>query len=326
MTGLVFYATLAVYACLITSIYHRLDLFLERDPVREEDTRNTRHRQDERITLQHFCFVLIVSQRIAITKELIAETVIILTQERIVVINECYSITALSCTQQTASFQCTVVAISNSIVECRELRCKVKGSRGTSCFIQMVLQIAHAAVPHLHYRKVRIGYGVVIRDITVLETLTIVVTETVHMYIVDQPFKVCFAHELYVLALVIPITTAFEIIQAVITRIVVTGCFSEAVTRILFGFLRPVQIIRAADPSCCRLINTILTEVLLSECTPTRFALTMVDYDIFYDTRSQTMQFLNQFIQVRFGSPSALQTTILDRQITCASGRTGERG
>ena len=204
-----------MYTRLVASVDHLLDRVFEAYPVRVEYQWHTRHTQQIRVALQNL--VLANGHGVSLTAELIA-----IALERVVAVKERYRVACLACTRQTCTFQTTVIVGGYTVVERLILHCKIKRQCVPTCIIQVRLQYVHIAVPHLHYREVRLGGFVVVVDMTVVEALAIVVAETVNLDVVFEPFQICFAHLTNLGVVVIPVATGFVVRLAAVTVVCCT--------------------------------------------------------------------------------------------------------
>ena len=181
----------------------------------------------------------------------------------------------------------------------------------------MVLQIAHAAVPHLHYREIRLRSRVIVIDVSVIESLAIVITETVHFHLITQPIQISFEHCLNLRIRVIPVSRSGIVRLVAITVIRIAHSITAACRR---RSIR-VHLIRITYIRAIRRKRTVRTKGITLEITPSLLRVRMVDHDICHHTCTVLMEYINQLCQLGLRSPVTVQVTIISRVITRSAGR-----
>ena len=315
---LIAHRTLRVNTGEVTGIDHILDGCFMRYPVRIEHTRHARHTEQERVCLQQTILHLRL-HRVTVAAKL---TAVILAQERIVVIDKGHSVLSHTGTQHTACLTAVIIEGCNTVIERIVLTREIKRHRVTLCVVDGLLDSAYTG-PQLHERDVRTACTVVVADMTCMEALAVVVTETVVVHHVDQPFGVSAAHLTYVLLVMRQVTCSgvVRLVLTVIARTVIRCSRSgiPALSSILFATLH-VHLIRLAYPRAIRLIYTVLAEVLHCEVAPAAHGLEVVNHHVGYHFRTAVMECCNQRLQITTATPVAVLVRVLSRVITRSAG------
>ena len=231
-------------------------------------------------------------------------------------VQEGHSITCRTGTRQTCPLQRAVIIRSDSVIERRVLHCEVKRQRVPTCFIQMIFQSLGIAIPELHHGEIGFGRRVVIIDMTIVEALAVVITETIHFDNITQPFQICFEHRLYIRIGMIPITRSGIVGLVTVSVIRISGCRSLTSTRCRGS----IHLICAAYIRTIGREGTVLSEIVRIKITPTLLGIRMVDHDIRYHACTVLVELSNQFFQLGLRSPVAIQIAIVHRVIARTTG------
>ena len=105
----------------------------------------------------------------------------------------------------------------------------------------------------------------------------------------------------------IPVAGCSVVRLVAIAIIISTGSLTLASTCTRFI----VHLIRLADPRCFRIELAIVTEVHRRKRAPAIVAGNVVHYDIRHATCVLRIQFADQFAQLRFATPVAVQVAVL---------------
>ena len=178
---LVFHFALAVNTCPLTGDNHLLQVLFVVFPVRIEDTRHARHRQQHRVRL-HQTGLHLRLQRVTATAELIP---VIGTQEPIVTLHERHRITTITATHDTVAAALAVVPTRYRI-EYMPFQVKVQTHQVVFRILNTRPDIIRTLVA-LHECNLRTGMFVVVPVMPVVESVTFVITETVVFHHVAHP-------------------------------------------------------------------------------------------------------------------------------------------
>ena len=160
----------------------------------------------------------------------------------------------------------------------------------------------------LHERNLRFRMSVVIPVMPVVESVTLVITETVVFHYITHPFQIRNEHLLHIHIVMTPVTRTIP----VLTVIVITGRLTVTLTciRILIHF------IVLADITLVRLECTVLTEIHLRKIAPTGPTRTVINHDICNHLRTIGMQSTDQGLQLLTRTPVRVLVAVLFRVIT----------
>ena len=229
-------------------------------------------------------------------------------------LDEGHRMTTVAATHDTVSTTATVVPTGNRI-EHVPFQVEIQ--------TQQVVFRVHDTRPDivrtfiaLHEGDLRFRMFVVVIVMPVIESVTLVVTETVVFHHVTHPFQVGDEHLLHLRHVMRPIARTVPVLSV----IVVTRSSAPTSTRprVLFRRFVPIGIhlVVLAYIRCIRIELSVLAKVHLGEVAPSRPTGAVVDYDIGYHLAFIGMQRRNQRFQFLTGTPVGVLIAILLRVIT----------
>ena len=152
---------------------------------------------------------------------------------------------------------------------------------------------------------------------TVMETFAVVITETVYIDIIAQPFQISPEHLLHVRIRMIPVTRCRIVGFVAVTVVRV----SRRRTLTCTGSGIRIHLVRAADITAVRTERTVFTEIIRGKITPSLCSVRVVNHDISYHTRSVLMERADQLFQLGRCTPVAVQTAVINRMVARSAGR-----
>lgn len=175
-------------------------------PVRLEDTRSTRHGNEECVGSRNIC---------CRDRVFGSPVAIVLAYLYVVVFYEGYGILTIgNIRHQTAVVQFCPVVASDSIGHV-VMELEVEGTALLACIVDPVLDVSYT-IPVFSYRELNTCCCVVVAHMACVETFYHVVAEADVAKVFFQEFQVSLYHFLYVCALVVQVTAASEVVALIV--------------------------------------------------------------------------------------------------------------
>lgn len=175
-------------------------------PVRLEDTRSTRHGNEECVGSRNIC---------CRDRVFASPVAIVLAYLYVVVFYEGYGITAIGIIRhQTGFIQLSPVVVFDGIGHV-VMELEVEGTALLACIVDPVLDIAYT-IPILAYGVLNTCCCVVVAHMACVETFYHVVAEADVAKVFFQEFQVSLYHFLYVCALVVQVTAVSEVVALIV--------------------------------------------------------------------------------------------------------------
>ena len=144
----------------------------------------------------------------------------------------------------------------------------------------------------------------------VIESIALVISETVVMHHITHPFEVGYEHLLHIYIVMTPVTRAVPVLA--IVHVARRSAVAVSCIRI------EIHLIVRTDIRLIRIEHTILAEIHLIEIAPRTPVRTMVDHDIRHHFGTRVVKRADQRFQFCASSPIGVLVTILLRMITRA--------